>query len=168
MAFRIAFKSGKGKNNWKNYFMKLLIMNNWLMLDSWKGKMNTHADSLNCTGQLCNVTEFNCDLYFTDWLIFTSTVLDWSFISLVRSRRIDSEASTLEGIWWWYPEVRCHLKCLCMYLMYMFVRNSDLKMISSSLYALCTEAHHKSLCWDTQNSKWTSFTVEGCLTSSAH
>lgn len=157
MAFRIAFKSGRGKNNWKHYLMKLLIMNNCLMLDSWNGKMNKHADSLNCTGQLWNVMEFNCDFYLTDWLIFTSTVRDWSFTNVVRSHRIHSEASTLGGIWWWYPHVRCHPKCLCMYFTDMFVRNSDLKMISSSLYTHCTEAHHKSLCWDIQNSTWTSY-----------
>lgn len=101
--------------------------------------------------------EFNCDLYLTDWLILTSTVHDWSFINLVRSHRIHYKALTLGEIWWWYPHVRCHLKCLCMYFTYMFVRNSEPKMTSSSLYALCTEAYRKSLCWDIQNSKWTSY-----------
>lgn len=118
MAFGIAFKSGRGKNKWKNYLTKLLIMNNCLMLHSWKWRMNKPADSLNCTGQLYNVTEFNCDLYLTDWLIFTCTIRDWSFINLVRSHRIHSEASTLGRIWQWYPHVGCHLKYLCMYFIH--------------------------------------------------
>lgn len=37
----------------------------------------------------------------------------------------------------------------------MFVRNSYLKTSSSCLYALPLEAHHKTLCWDVQNSKLT-------------
>lgn len=45
-AFRIAFKLGKDKNNWRNYLMKWIIMQNNLMLDGQTGKMNKNACNL--------------------------------------------------------------------------------------------------------------------------
>lgn len=116
--------------------------------------------NLNCTGHLCNATEFNCDL-------FTSTVCDWSFISLMKPHRIHSEALTPWGTWWWYPYIRCHLKCLCMNFTSMSVRNTDLKTISLH-YLHSVQKFITNHCAEIHKMVNEHLTPEGCLTSSVH
>lgn len=99
--------------------------------------------NLSCRGQLCNDTEL------------TVTCLLPQFVTDLLSAWWNQTGFTEEYGGGMDPYIRCHLKCLCMNFPSMFVRNADLKTIS--LCAFCTEAHHKSLCWDTQNGKWTSY-----------
>lgn len=114
--------------------------------------------SLNRTGQLCNATEFN---------LFTCTVCDWSFISLMKPHRIHSEALTPWGTWWWYPCIRCHLKCLCVNFTSVFVKNTDLKMISLH-YVHSVQKLITNHCAEIHKMANEHLTPEGCLTSSAH
>lgn len=138
--------------------MNWIIMKNNLMLDGQKEKWISLLISLNCTGQLCSVIEFNCDL-------FASTVCDWSFISLMRPHRTHSEALTSWGIWWWYPYIRCHLKCLN--FTPIFVRNSDLKTTSLH-YVHSVQKLITSHCAEIYKMVNEHLTPEGCLTLPAH